>query len=156
MPCMAVPRPWRSAPSAAPGMPRRRCAPLPALVRSQLSIFLAERTPQQSARPGRPPLTSQQVSDEPAQAAGAQPALAAVVAAEDDAPVLHVLEARALGGGGGGADVRAFRLETVDDAMALPSAVQLPAPAAPPGAPPHAGRAPPCPHASQCAARLQL
>jgi len=60
-----------------------------------------------------------------------------VVAAEDDAPVLHVLEARALGGGGGGgADVRAFRLETVDDAMALPSAVQLPAP---PGAPPHAG-----------------
>ncbi len=122
--------------------PRARRAP-------NYPSFWQSARPQQSARPGRPPLTSQQVSDEPAQAAGAQPALAAVVAAEDDAPVLHVLEARALGGGGGGADVRAFRLETVDDAMALPSAVQLPAPAAPPGAPPHARRAPPCPHASQ-------
>lgn len=71
----------------------------------------------------------------------------AVVAVEEDAPVLHVLESRTLPGpasgagrdaggpsAGGGADVRVFRLETVEDAMALPSALQLPAPPGP-GAP---------------------
>ena len=70
------------------------------------------------------------------QAPGARAGLAAVVAVEEDAPVLHVLESRAPpcpnpgpgAGAGGAADVRAFRLETVEDAMALPSALQLPHP----------------------------
>lgn len=70
------------------------------------------------------------------QAPGAHAGLAAVVAVEEDAPVLHVLECRAPpcpnpapgAGAGGAADVRAFRLETVEDAMALPSALQLPHP----------------------------
>ncbi|KAK9832599.1 hypothetical protein WJX81_002754 [Elliptochloris bilobata] len=78
----------------------------------------------------------------PHQVLGARGALAAVVAVEEDAPVLHVLESRAApcpgtqpcrgAGAGGAADVRAFRLETVEDAMALPSALQLPHP---PGGP---------------------
>lgn len=68
------------------------------------------------------------------QAPSARAGLAAVVAVEEDAPVLHVLECRAPPcpnpnpGTGVGVDVRAFRLETVEDAMALPSALQLPHP----------------------------